>query len=147
MENGQQIIKRITLRSKNGQEIDISEKEARLFGTLKDMLIDTQGDESPVPVSMSGRDLQEMVQDIPWIRKIHAAHNQNIDDIVQLDRETRKERARQSVENIDQMQCIDSDKTLQEMLERVKAASFLDDIESVEKNAKIISELLVSKNF
>ena len=57
MENGQQMIKKIKLQSKDGQVIDISEKEARLFGTLENMLIDTQGDESPVPVSMFGRDL------------------------------------------------------------------------------------------
>ena len=93
------------LQSSDGWAIDISEKEAHLFGTLKDMLIDTQkdenpGDESPVPVGMSGDDLQAMVEDIAWIRKMHAAHNQNIDDIdniVQLDEKTRRERARQSV--------------------------------------------------
>ena len=101
---------------------------------------------NPVPVSMSGADLQAMVEDIPWIRKMHAAHNQSIDDIdniVQLDGKTRRERARQSVENIDQIPMY-SDETL---LKGIKAASCLDFPESVEKNAKIISELLVSKKF
>ena len=145
---------RMKLQSNDGWVIDISEKEAHLFGTLKDMLIDTQkdenpGDESPVPVSMSGADLQAMVEDIPWIRKMHAAHNQSIDDIeniVHLDGKTRRERARQSVENIDQIPMY-SDETLQAMIQGIKAASFLSALESVEKNAKIISELLVSKKF
>ena len=145
---------RMKLQSNDGWVIDISEKEAHLFGTLKDMLIDTQkdenpGDESPVPVSMSGADLQAMVEDIPWIRKMHAAHNQSIDDIeniVQLDGKTRRERARKSVENIDQIPMY-SDETLQAMIQGIKAASCLDFPESVEKNAKIISELLVSKKF
>ena len=151
MENGGN---RIKLQSNDGWVIDISEKEAHLFGALKDMLIDTQGnenpgDESPVPVSMSGADLQAMVEDIPWIRKMHAAHNQSIDDIeniVHLDGKTRRERARQSVENIDQIPMY-SDETLQAMIQGIKAASFLSALESVEKNAKIISELLVSKKF
>ena len=129
MENGDN---RIKLQSNDGWVIDISEKEAHLFGTLKDMLIDTQknenpGDESPVPVSMSGADLQAMVEDIPWIRKMHAAHNQNIDDIeniVHLDGKTRRERARKSVENIDQIPMY-SDETFQAMFKRIKAASFL----------------------
>ena len=69
MENGIQVLKRIKLQSKDGQVIDISEKEARLFGTLENMLIDTQGDESPVPVNMFGRDLQAMVEDIPMDKK------------------------------------------------------------------------------
>ena len=154
MGNGQQIIKKIQLQSNDGWVIDISEKEAHLFGTLKDMLIDTQkdenpGDESPVPVSMSGADLQAMVEDIPWIRKMHAAHDQNIDDIdniVQLDGKTRRERARQSVENIDQIPMYSAE-TFQAMFKRIKVASCLDLPESVEKNAKIISELLVSKKF
>lgn len=68
-------------------------------------------------------DLQAMVQDIAWIRKIHAAHNQDIDNIVQLDEKTRRERARQSVENIDEISMY-SDATLQAMLERVKAVSY-----------------------
>ena len=151
MENGDN---RIKLQSNDGWVIDISEKEAHLFGTLRDMLIDTEkdenpGDESPVSVSMSGADLQAMVEDIPWIRKMHAAHNQSIDDIeniVHLDGKTRRERARQSVENIDQIPMY-SDETLQAMIQGIKAASFLSALESVEKNAKIISELLVSKKF
>ncbi len=155
MENGEQGRKRIKLQSNtriklqsnDGLMVDISEKEAHLFGTLKDMLEDiTREDENPVPVSMSGDDLQAMVEDIAWIRNIHAAHNQSIDDIdniVQLDGKTRRERARQSVENIGQIPMY-SDETL---LKGIKAASCLDVPESVEKNAKIISELLVSKKF
>ncbi len=154
MENGQQVLKRIKLQSSDNLTFDISEKEAHLFGTLKDMLIDIQkdenpGDESPVPVSMSGDDLQAMVEDIPWIRRMHAAQNQNIDDIdniVQLDGKTRRERARQSVKNIDQIPMY-SDEILQVMLKRIKATSFLKALESVEKNAKIISKLLLSQNF
>ena len=67
---------------------------------------------------------------------------------MRLDRNARRDRAIQSVKNIDQISMYSySDETLQEMLERVKAASFLDGIESLEKNAKIIAELLVSKDF
>ena len=40
-----------------------------------------------------------------------------------------------------------SDETLQAMIKRIEWASYLDVIESVEKNAKIIAELLVSKDF
>ena len=149
MQDGQQIIKRIMLQSSDNQTFDISGKEARLFGTLKDMFIDTQDDESPIPVSMAGADLQAMVHDIPWIRKLHAAHNQNSDDIdkiLQLDEKIRRERARQSAENIDEIP-IYSAETLQTTIQRMRSASFLSALESVEKNAKIISELLVSKKF
>ena len=51
-----------------------------------------------------------------------------------------KERGNQS-ENIDQIPMY-SDETLQAMLERIKAASFLNVPESVEKNAKIISRII-----
>ena len=148
MQDGQQV-KMVRLQSSDNQTFDISEKEARLFGTLKDMLMDTQDDESPIPVSMAGADLQAMVHDIPWIRKLHAAHNQNSDDIdkiLQLDEKIRRERARQSAENIDEIP-IYSAETLQATIQRMRSADLLNTPEWLEKNAKTIAELLVSKKF
>ncbi len=62
-------VREVILQTNDGQEVSMSEADARLFGTIRDV-IDECGNEQPIPLSnVSLVVLRRLLADIPWARE------------------------------------------------------------------------------
>ena len=139
-------LRKITTSDSEG--VMVAREQVNLFGTIKRCFIDTEdenddaGEHDPLVLpEVSSGVLKKLKLDISWIQSVH--RDADLHTIANMDEQERTQSARIAVQNVKASKY--HEKKMERSLRYLKWADFLDMPEAVQKYAKIVALLCVSK--
>src|SRR5271154_3071241 len=123
--------------------IELMMKEAKLFGTIKNLYDSCEADGPILLKNIDNRTLHKLVKDLPWALNVHAKYTQS--DIDQILKMSDKERIQRAIRATKQLIIPDySAQTLHNNIRNLRGAHYLEALELAEAYAKIVAMLSVS---